>query len=207
MQALATLRPLRVSDRALVTALAPHACLALLATPTPFAAALAQSAVGYEVERTQSVQTAPPGSVGRKTTDRTHQVGTNEDTLGNELTYVLTFGGFARQCPSSAGYVDGDFEYSIAYDSVETGDDGVIRREHHVRRLVATLKGEVDDEANLKQVELTGNFSIDRSGDDVAGGREPSRAYHLHAGSARRARFPGHGNCRPHVGRHRSRER
>ncbi len=114
MQRLATFRPPRASDRTVVNAIAPHACLALLATASPFTTALAQSAAGYDVERSQSVQTAPPGSVGRKTVDRTHQVGTNEDTLGNERTYVLTFGGFARQCPSSAGYVDGDFEYSIA---------------------------------------------------------------------------------------------
>ena len=38
--------------------------------------------------------------------------------------YVLTFGGFARRCPTSAGVVEGDFEFSITYDATETGDDG-----------------------------------------------------------------------------------
>ena len=166
MQTLATFRLRRVSDRTLFDVIAPHACVVFLATAASLTTD-AQTAAGYEVERSQTVQTAPPGSVGRKTTDRQHRVGTTEDTLGNELTHVLTFGGFARQCPSSAGYVDGDFEYSIAYDSVEAGDDGVTRRERHVRRLVAQLKGEVDDQAHLKHVELVGTFTIDRSGDDV----------------------------------------
>jgi hypothetical protein len=144
----------------------------LLATLAPLGTALSQvapaSAPGYDVERSQSVQNAPAGSVGRKTTDREHRVGNAEDSLGNEYNYVLTFGGFARRCPTSAGLVKGDFEYSIAYDATEIGDDGEIRREHHVRRVVAQLEGHVGDDARLMYVELTGNFTIERSGTSVA---------------------------------------
>lgn len=142
-----------------------------LAIFAPLTVALPQSAAdgdsGYDVERSQSVQNAPAGSVGRKTTDREHRVGTGEETLGNEFTYVLTFGGFARRCPTSEGIVRGDFEYSIVYDGTETGDDGAIRREHHARRLLAQLEGHVGDDAKLEYVELTGDFTIDRSGTDV----------------------------------------
>src|SRR5262245_34873345 len=140
--------------------------LALLAMASPLA--LAQTVDGYEVTKSQTVHDTPPGSVGRKTTDRQEQIGTGEDTLGNELRYALTFGGFAKECPSSAGYVDGDFEYTFTYDSVVAGDDGVTRRERQTRRLVATMKGEVDDQAKLVAVELFGTFTLDRSGDDVA---------------------------------------
>jgi hypothetical protein len=144
----------------------------LLATLAPFGTARSQGAPastpGYDVERSQSVQNAPAGSVGRKTTDREHRVGTAEDSLGNEYNYVLTFGGFARRCPTSAGLVKGDFEYSIAYDATEIGDDGEIRREHHVRRVVVQLEGHVGDDARLMYVELTGDFTIERSGTAVA---------------------------------------
>ncbi|HUQ50751.1 MAG TPA: hypothetical protein VM692_00930 [Gammaproteobacteria bacterium] len=144
--------------------------LATFAAVAPLATALPQSApgAGYEVEKSQSVENAPAGSVGRKTTDREHRVGNAEDTLGNEYTYMLTFGGFARRCPTSAGIVTGDFEYSIVYDGMETGDDGVIRREHHARRLVAQLEGHVGDDAKLMYVQLTGAFTIERSGTDVS---------------------------------------
>src|SRR5262245_58429279 len=103
------------------------ACWALLAALAPCAAALSQagsSTTGYEIEKSQSVQNAPAGSVGRKTTDREHRVGNAEDTLGDELTYVLVFGGFARRCPTDEGIVGGEFEYSITYDATETTDDG-----------------------------------------------------------------------------------
>ena len=145
-----------------------RACWMLLGTLAPLGSALSQgapaSALGYDVERSQSVQNAPAGSVGRKTTDREHRVGTAEDSLGNEYNYVLTFGGFARRCPTSAGLVKGDFEYSIAYDATETGDDGEIRREHHVRRLVVQLEGQVGPNARLMHVDMTGDFTIERSG-------------------------------------------
>lgn len=56
-----------------------RACWVLLATLAPLGTALSQGAPastpGYDVERSQSVQTAPAGSVGRKTTDREHRVG------------------------------------------------------------------------------------------------------------------------------------
>jgi hypothetical protein len=143
-------------------------CVLLVLAPLATAFPQAARSTGYDVEKSQSVQSAPAGSVGRKTTDREHRVSNAEDTLGNEYNYVLTFGGFARRCPTSAGLVRGDFEYTIAYDATETGDDGVIRREHHVRRLVAQLEGHVGDDARLTHVELTGNFTIERSGTAVA---------------------------------------
>src|SRR6185436_19428506 len=148
-----------------------RACWMLLATLAPLGSALSQgapaSALGYDVERSQSVENAPAGSVGRKTTDREHRVGNAEDTLGNELTYVLTFGGFARRCPTAEGIVAGNFEYSIVYDATETTDDGEIRREHHARRLGVRLEGHVDDNAKLTYVEMAGNFTVEIGGTGV----------------------------------------
>jgi len=149
---------------------ARHACWALLASLAPCAIALPQpasSTAGYEIEKSQSVENAPAGSVGRKTTDREHRVGNAEDTLGNELTYVLTFGGFARRCPTAEGIVAGNFEYSIVYDATETTGDGEIRREHHARRLGVRLEGHVDDNAKLTYVEMSGNFTVEIGGTGV----------------------------------------
>jgi hypothetical protein len=142
------------------------ACWVALAALAPCATALSQpgsGTAGYEIERTQSVQNAPAGSVGRKTTDREHRVGNAEDTLGHELTYVLVFGGFARRCPTSEGIVAGDFEFSIVYDATETTDDGEIRREMHARRLNVRLEGHVGDDAKLIDVEMSGDFTVERS--------------------------------------------
>ena len=149
-----------------------HVSWVLLATLAPLGTALSQgapaSAPGYDVERSQSVQNAPAGSVGRKTTDREHRVGNAEDTLGNELNYVLVFGGFARRCPTDEGILGGDFEYSITYDATETTDDGEIRREHQARRLNLQLKGRVGDDAKLIDVEMNGDFTVERSGSAIA---------------------------------------
>jgi hypothetical protein len=144
------------------------ACSVLLSILAPLEPALAQtpptSTPGYDVQRSQSVQTAPVGSVGRKTTDREHRIGNAPDTRGTEATYVLTFGGFARRCPTSAGRVTGDFEYSITYDGTRRGDGGEISREHYARRLVVRLEGQVGDDAKLTYVDMTGDLSIESSG-------------------------------------------
>ncbi len=143
--------------------------LALLMTAAflPFAPARAQPA-GFSVERPQSqVHPAPPGSVGRKTTDTSRYVGNTEETEGDTIDYSLTFGGFAKECPSAAGFVDGDFEYTIAYNAVTRGADGVTRTEQNVRRMIASMKGEVDDQAKLVAVELSGTFTITHTGDGI----------------------------------------
>lgn len=140
------------------------------ATLAPLGTGLTQdgaSTTGYDVEKNQSVQNAPAGSVGRKTTDREHRVGNAEETLGNESTFVLTFGGFARACPTSEGIVEGDFEYSVVYDGVEAGDDGV-RREHQARRFTVQLRGQVGDDARLMYIDVTGEFTVEHNGTDVS---------------------------------------
>ena len=128
--------------------------------------------------RSQTVQNALPGWVGRKTTDREHRV----DSLGT-YDYVLTFGGFARKCPTSGGFVEGNFEFSITYDATETGGDGAIRREHHSRRLTVVLEGEVGPDAKLLHVNMTGDFMVERSGTEC---RRRPRATRFRRGGSRR---------------------
>jgi hypothetical protein len=157
-----------------VNALTRRAMGVLLAT---LAVATAQSQTAPVAPvRSQTVQNAPPGWVGRKTTDREHR----EDSLG-QYDYLLTFGGFVRKCPTSGGFVEGNFEFSITYDAASTGDDGVIRREHHSRRLTVVLEGEVGPDAKLMHVDMTGDFIVDRSGTDVPSTSEsreiPSRRF------------------------------
>ena len=142
--------------------------LAALAAAVPHAAAQTSRDAGYDVEKSQSVQNAPAGYVGRKTTDREHRVGYAEDTLGNESTSSITFGGFAKRCPTSEGVVDGNFEFTLVSDEVNTNDDGEIQRTHYRQSLVVTLEGHVLDDAKLDSIEITGGqFTRERSGTNM----------------------------------------
>jgi len=120
----------------------------------------------YDIDRSQSVQNAPAGSVGRKTTDRERRVGKTKDTAGKEVNYVLTFGGFARRCPTAEGIVEGDFEYTLTYSEVVSAG-GVTQQTHQARRLLARLKGHVGDDARLERVEMEGDFTVEKSGTGV----------------------------------------
>ena len=124
------------------------------------------SPAGYDIDRSQSVQNAPAGRVGRKTTDRERRVGKEKETAGREVNYVLVFGGFARRCPTAEGIVEGDFEYALTYDEVVTAG-GTTQQTHQARRLVARLRGHVGDDARLERVEMEGEFTVERSGSAV----------------------------------------
>ncbi len=132
----------------------------VLAATLPFHSALAQqpSPPGYQVERTQTIQNAPAGSVGRKTTDRETRVGNADETRGNQFKWTMTIGGFMRRCPGADGIVLGEFEYTLTYDET-TVAGGEQRQSHKVRRLGAQLKGHVDDNGNLDSIELDGTYS------------------------------------------------
>ncbi len=122
---------------------------------------------GYNIERSQSVQDAPAGHVGRKTTDRERRVGKEKETAGRVVNYVLVFGGFARRCPTAEGIVEGNFEYALTYDEVHT-TGGTTQQTYQARRLVARLRGHVGDNAKLERVEMEGDFTVERSGTGVA---------------------------------------
>ena len=118
---------------------------------------------GYEVTRSQTVANAPAGYVGRKTTDRETRVGNTPETDGNSSAFVLTVGGFVRECPSAEGLVAGNFEYSLAADDVNT-DEGETRRAHNVVSLVANLEGHVRDDGIVDYVTVDGDFTRQRAG-------------------------------------------
>ena len=120
---------------------------------------------GFEIKRSQTVQNAPAGHVGRKTTDREHRVG-KEKEAGRVVDYVLVFGGFARRCPTAEGIVEGNFEYTLTYDDVSTSA-GATQQSHQARRLIARLRGHVGDDGRLERVEMEGDFTVERSGTGV----------------------------------------
>src|SRR5262245_4259510 len=130
------------------------------------AAAAAQttsSQGGYEVTRSQSVANAPAGYVGHKTTDREARIGNTPETDGNSSAFVMTVGGFVRECPSAQGLVAGNFEYSLTADDVNT-DEGETRRTHNVVSLVARLEGHVLDDGMVDYVTVDADFKRQREG-------------------------------------------
>jgi hypothetical protein len=118
---------------------------------------------GFEVTKSQTVANAPAGYVGRKTTDRETRIGNTPETDGNSTSLVMTVGGFVRECPSAAGLVAGNFEYSVTADEVNT-DEGETRRAHHVVSLAARLEGHVLDDGMVDYVTIDGDFARQREG-------------------------------------------
>jgi hypothetical protein len=129
----------------------------------PGARAWAQpgSMAGYAADGapTQTVQTAPAGWVGRKTIDSQRRVGNTDETRGTEALHTLTFGGFARACPTADGVVDGTFEYSLTSEVRTVPGQTVNSR--YSRQLVAQLRGEVGPNARLTKIELVGSWTIE----------------------------------------------
>jgi hypothetical protein len=133
----------------------------LALAPCARASAQPASMAGYVAAgaSTQTVQTAPPGWVGRKTIDSQRRVGNTDETRGTEVTYTLTFGGFTRDCPLADGVVDGTFEYALTSE-VKTVP-GQALHSRYSRQLVAQLRGEVGPDARLIKIELFGSWSIE----------------------------------------------
>ena len=123
----------------------------------------AQSEGGYEISKNQTVQVAPAGWVGRKTTDRETRTGNMPETNGNSTTFVLTLGGFARKCPTALGVVAGNFEYSLTSDEVKT-TNGETHRTHFANHFTARLEGHVRDDAMLDYIEIEGDLTRERDG-------------------------------------------
>ena len=143
------------------------AALAVLALLAPVAHSQEQGLTGpgYDVQRSQTVQQAPAGWVGRKTTDRETRISNSAETQGNHSSFVMTIGGFAKGCPTVDGIVEGNFEYLLTY-SEERSVGGAAQRTSVLRHFVGRLKGHVGDDARLREVELEGNFTTAR---DVPG--------------------------------------
>lgn len=146
---------------------------------TPDAARSQEGLAGpeYESQQSQTVQQAPPGWVGRKTTDRGRRVGKTADTQGNESTTVLTIGGFAKRCPTAEGLVEGNFEYLLTYDEARNAG-GATQRTRVFRHFVARLKGYVGEDARLQYVEMEGEYTVARDvpGELPSSDRRPVRA-------------------------------
>jgi hypothetical protein len=121
---------------------------------------------GYSVEQSaQSVQAAPPGWVGRKTTDIETRVGNTDATRGRARRSTLTVGTFVKECPTAEGRVEGNFEYSLTVDDAIDSEGEEPRREHYTQLLSAELTGQVRDDAQLDYVEYVARFT--RSDRDV----------------------------------------
>lgn len=124
----------------------------------------------YDVRKSQTPHPAPPGQVGRKTTDTETRTGKTDATRGNERRFRLTMGGFAHRCPSADGFVEGNFEYLLSV-AEERNAGGTIQRSVDFRHFQGRLRGEVGDDARLKEIELRGTYTVtrDRPGEAASG--------------------------------------
>lgn len=111
---------------------------------------------------------APAGWVGYKTTDIMTRIGKPPRTEGIYESYEMIIAPKAKQCPhlegpDLKGIVDGTFEWSFVMYRRAMGQAVLYRR--HV---VATLKGEVDDNAKIKQVDFDVTVTLQHIGTELA---------------------------------------
>ena len=133
-----------------------YSCIAVLALAFTQLAATTREG-GYEINRWQTAVNAPAGKVGRKTTDYETREGIAPETDGNSSKMVMRNGGYVKECPNAQGIVEGDFEYALTLDEVNTDEVPTLRR-HFEKGIVATLKGQVFSDARLQHVDLKGKF-------------------------------------------------
>ena len=103
----------------------------------------------YDVQKSSIPGTVPPDWVGWKTTDAMTRIGKEDrPTKGVREDYEMIIAPKAKRCPDSEGKVDGAFEWSIMMFRATPGPQSVLYR----RKVQATLKGEVDDDAQVKKI-------------------------------------------------------
>ena len=103
----------------------------------------------YDVQKRSSRENPLPDWVGWKTTDTMTRIGKEErPTKGTREDYEMIIAPKAKRCPDPAGKVDGTFEWSFMMFRETPGPQAVLYR----RKVRVTLKGEVGDDAQLKNV-------------------------------------------------------
>jgi hypothetical protein len=113
-------------------------------------------------------ENAPAGWMGYKTTDTMTRIGKPPRTEGIYESYEMVIAPKAKQCPhlegpDLKGIADGTFEWSFLMYRRAMGQ-AVLHRRH----VVATLKGEVDDDAKVKQVEYDVTVTLQHVGTELA---------------------------------------
>lgn len=103
----------------------------------------------YVVDKRSIPGTVPPDWVGWKRTDTMTRVGKeNQPTTGIREDYEMVIAPKAKRCPDPEGKVDGTFEWSLMMFRATPGPQSVLYRQN----VQTTLKGEVDDDAQLKKI-------------------------------------------------------
>jgi hypothetical protein len=121
---------------------------------------------GYRVTNGSVNIDIPPDSVGRKTREWRVEEGNKPNTAGNRTHFTLVNGGYAKKCPTAEGIVEGDYEFSLVVHQT-INDSGTFRTVYNARRIHATLKGQVGDDAKLQYVDLDATLVIGRGGTDL----------------------------------------
>ncbi len=123
----------------------------------------------YNVQKNLSKEDAPPEWVGWKTTDTMTRVGKEDrPTKGIREDYEMIIAPMVKQCPrlggNLEGIADGTFEWSLMMFQSTPGPQSVLYR----RKIQATLKGEVGDDAQLKKlVKFDATVTIQHIGSEL----------------------------------------
>lgn len=145
--------------------------LVLASGPSSGSFQLAQNTVsggerdGYRVTEGSANIDIPSDSVGRKSREWKIEEGSTPNTVGNRFHFTLINGGYAKKCPRADGIVEGDYEFSLVVHQT-INDSGTVRTVYNARRVHATLKGQVGDDAKLQYVDLDATLGIGRGGTD-----------------------------------------
>jgi hypothetical protein len=121
---------------------------------------------GYEMRKGSTKFDISPDHVGQKTREWRTEVGSKPETAGSRNSFVLINGGKVRKCPTPEGVVEGDYEFALVVHQT-TNDGGTVKTLYNARRIFASLKGLVGDDAKLQYVDLDATLAIGRGGTDT----------------------------------------
>jgi hypothetical protein len=119
------------------------------------------------------VEEPPRGWMGYRQTDTMTRIGKEDrPTKGIREHYEMVIAPMTEQCPhlegpDRKGMVDGTFEWSFLLMRAITGPDGDTQAVLYRRHVVATLKGEVDDDAKVKQVDFEVAVTLQHIGTEL----------------------------------------
>ena len=131
----------------------------------------------YEVEKHSSRENPPPDWVGWKSTETMTRIGKEDrPTKGIREHYEMVIAPKAKRCPDPEGMVEGTFEWSFVMMRATTEPDGATQGVLYRRHVTADLKGEVDDDAQLKRmVKFDATVTLQHIGSELPYYSQPHR--------------------------------
>jgi hypothetical protein len=132
----------------------------------------------YDVQKSLSKGAAPSDWVGYKSTETMRRIGKKPHTEGIREHYEMVIAPKVKRCPDPEGMLEGTLEWSYVMFRATTGPEGEPHGVLYRRHVVADLKGQVDDDAQLKKVvKFDATVTLQHIGTELPHYSQPHRVH------------------------------